>query len=279
MVPFAALVAIAGGMTGVLIWLIRRYPSTTTLVQVELLTFVLVMMATMFLGAGAYISSPGEVTLAYAVGGNMFAMVIGLVIILNSFSEEAEERRFNRKKWTPVFSILLIFNEALMGFVFHEAQSGLSLDSSALGASVGTVNAAVNTYWFFTPMMAEMVSAITLVKNRSKGLNGVYVGLVGATAFPPTLIDSKSWVPIGFALTLAALAYSLVLSRGARGKQERFGVAMVVLLILTMVASYLTGGWVVFAAGILVAMYWFYNDAFARKVVLPTQSDSKSATK
>ncbi|MEM3671034.1 MAG: hypothetical protein QW767_04740 [Thermoprotei archaeon] len=266
MTSFALLVSIAALMTAALIWVIRQYGSASSLIHAELLAFVLVMMLSMFLGASFYMLYPGQISLAYVVGGNMFVMVIGLVIILNSFGEESAEKPFNRRLWTPIVSVLLILNESMMGLVFHQAQDGLLLAPTPAGQLTGLVDLSVNTYWFFTPMMAEMISAFTMIEARSATINGVYTGLVGATAFPPTLLGYPSWIRVGFLLTFVALVYSLYIARKPTTRSERLGVSLTTVVLVTMVVAYVLSQWFLFALGIVAAMYWFYNDAFSRKL-------------
>jgi lysylphosphatidylglycerol synthetase-like protein (DUF2156 family) len=150
--------------------------------------------------------------------------------------------------------------------VFKEAQTGLALTThNALTDLISVVNTSVNTYWFFTPMMSEMISALTMLKRRSKALNGTYFGLVGATAFSPTLVPISQWINIGFFLTLVALACSLYYGRGMFQTKHRRGVVMAAVLLTCVIVSYLTTYWALYGAAVLLVAIWFYDDVFRRK--------------
>jgi len=159
-----------------------------------------------------------------------------------------------------------VLNEALMGFVFKEAQTGFVLNTgNALRDLIALVNISVNTYWFFTPIMLEMIFALTLIKKRPRMLNVTYFGVVGATALPPTLIPIPQWENIGFFFTLFILLWSLYSGRGVFKASDRRGIIMVMVLTVCLIFSYLSKYWVVYAAAILITVIWFYNDVFKRK--------------
>ncbi|WP_238842131.1 hypothetical protein [Sulfolobus sp. E11-6] len=117
------------------------------------LYFSLTMMLTMLIGASIYLFSPSNETFGIAFGINMASMILLLGYFFAVAENLAERMNFNGYHFYTL-SALAVINEVLMGLTFGLAQFGAKPFSTII---LGLYNS-LNSYWFFYPMMAEMLS-------------------------------------------------------------------------------------------------------------------------
>lgn len=203
---------IAYAMVAIIILILYFTTRIKTFIGLFFLYFSLAMMLTMFLGASIYIYSPSNTTLAIAFAINM-ALMIFLLTYFFAIAENISERSLTNN---PIniygISVLLVANEVLMSTTFGLAQFGPKYFSSAYGAFYYTIN----SYWFFYPMMAEMLGFYLIHYVKGQQFQQL-LPLVGVTAFPPTAFNVQDWFPFALVLTLGASAYGMFLNR----KRER----------------------------------------------------------
>ena len=260
MVSPLVLVVIAGIMVGTIVVLIRGYMGVQNLLQARLILFGVAMMVAMFVGAGVYVAYPSGLSLAYVVGANMLVMVVGLVFILSGL-DALEGKKMNRRVYNQYFTALVLLNEASMGFVFVEAQSGThwlyTSPTKILPASI--VSSSVNTYWFFLPMFFEMASAIYFSRVTTKD---VYYGLLGAALFSPSSFSNHYW-SLGSLLVLIGLtAYFTNRCLRSRGCGE--GIYYLLALTATAGISFVVGYWLLYAIMSLLAINWFFTNVLSK---------------
>jgi len=94
------------------------------------MTFLLLMMISMFVGASIYLNSPSNVSLALAFLTNSIVMIAFLTPFLLKIKDLAS-RSYNGKD-DGLISALAILNEVTMGYTFELAQYGKSVFSNPL---------------------------------------------------------------------------------------------------------------------------------------------------
>jgi len=272
MVALIALVAVAAVMSAVVILLIRLFLGTTNSLQAKLVLFGVGMMVAMFVGAAFYVWNPTGLVLAYAVGGNMLVMVVGLVYILSGL-EGLEGGKLNRKKYSRYFAALLLMNEAAMGFTFLEAQGYVHVLRAypINGLPEHIFVSSINTYWFFLPIFFEMASAAYF--NRSQ-LNYAHYGVLGATLFSPpplyffvrTLFSLPSFSALGLITLLPSVVVGVYyLQKCFRVGRCGEGPYYLLLLIVSPITLYVAGDLLLYSLGSLLAIGWFFVSILSSK--------------
>ncbi|BBD72219.1 hypothetical protein HS1genome_0608 [Sulfodiicoccus acidiphilus] len=208
MVLLAELVPLAGVMVVAIVAVLSYVSRVKTQVGLFFLYFAFIMMITMLIGASVYLYSPSDTTLGVAVGVNMAAMIAALSYFFST-AESLTRRVVLRDFVLGTVAALVVLNEGLMGTTFGLAQFGTSPFSTPFEGFLSSVN----SYWFFYPMMAEMLSLYLILERRGVRLGAAYA-LVGATAFPPTAFDLTQWRLVTPFLTLMVCGLGLLLSKG-----------------------------------------------------------------
>lgn len=257
------LAAVAASMSAAIILLIRAFLGVSNVLQAKLVLFGVGMMVAMFVGAAVYVAYPGGLTLAYVVGGNMLAMVVGLVYILGGL-EGLEAGGFNQKRYAKYFALLVLLNEASMGLTFVEAQGNAAwlhgADIRLLPAEL--VASSVNTYWFFLPLSSEVASAIYF--NRSRASEPHY-GILAAALLSPTSFNTKYWSLPALAALIASSAY---FAQSALKKRRQVdGAYHLVALACSAALSYALQSWLLYAIMCLLAFGWFFANILSRRAV------------
>jgi hypothetical protein len=174
--------------------------------------FGLAMMLTMFVGASVYLYSPSNTSLAVAFGVNM-AVMLGLLTYFFAIAEDMQKKKLTHTSLnTMSVSLLLVTNEVFMSTAFGLAQFGPKLFSSPYGSFYYTVN----SYWFFYPMMAEMLGFYLIHYLKGEQFPQL-LPLVGVTSFPPTAFNTQGWFPFAVAVSLGASGYGFAYSFKGRG--------------------------------------------------------------
>jgi len=163
--------------------------------------FVLIMMITMFIGAIAYLLSPSNISLAEAIIVNNASMLILLVYLFMNAKKLASNKDFSK---IHIFSlsILTVLNEILMGGAFSLAYFGIKYFLTSL-----------NSYWFFYPMMAEML-ALYLIDYLKSRANKELFALIGITTFPPTILNFSQWIYSSIFIDVILSLIGIINSRG-----------------------------------------------------------------
>lgn len=168
--------------------------------------FVLIMMITMFLGALIYLFSPTNISLAEAIIINNASMLILLVYLFLNGKKLAKSSSFSSSHIITL-SVLTVLNEILMGATFSLADFGIKFFSSLYTSVLTTLN----SYWFFYPMMIEMLS-LYLVDYLKRNAKKELFPLIGITTFPPTVFNFSQWIyssiVISFVLSLLGIINS-----------------------------------------------------------------------
>lgn len=193
---------IASIMVAVIVVILYYMEKIRTYVGVFFVYFSLAMMLTMFLGASIYLFSPSTLSLAIAFGINMAVMITTLAYFF-TIAEELVNKSFNGLNIHIIsFSVLVVLNEILMGSTFGIAQFGREYFITPYDAFYYSIN----SYWFFYPMMAEMLAFYLI--HYIKGM--VYkelFPLIGVAAFPPTAFSYFQWF---YSATFFSLAFSTI---------------------------------------------------------------------
>jgi|ECHhosMinimDraft_1075155.scaffolds.fasta_scaffold03027_2 hypothetical protein len=200
------LIAFASAMVASIVALIYLVESIRTHVGLFFSYFGLLMMLTMLLGASIYLAQPSSLTLAVAVGLNMGTMTALLGYFLYSAHSIVRSLNMSKSDYYLV-SLLLVSNEVLMGSTFGIAQFGVGPFSTPYGAFYTSVN----SYWFFYPMMSEMLSLYIMLYLKGRNQDELYP-LVGITAFPITALHVSHWSELSMALTLVIAVYGALKS-------------------------------------------------------------------
>ncbi|WP_422398137.1 hypothetical protein [Sulfolobus tengchongensis] len=189
-------------MVGIIILILYYIEKIKTYVGVFFIYFSLIMMITMFVGASLYLFYPSTSSLAIAFGINAFLMIPLIAYFLMTIRKLVNRHFRGERTHIVFFSILLVVNEVLMGSTFGIAQFGPSRFITPYYAFYYSIN----SYWFFYPMMAEMLALYIL--HYLKGLTYREVfPLIGAVAFPPTAFDYSEWF---YSALIFSLGFSLV---------------------------------------------------------------------
>ncbi|BAB66951.1 hypothetical protein STK_18600 [Sulfurisphaera tokodaii str. 7] len=170
--------------------------------------FVLIMMITMFIGAIAYLLSPSNISLAEAIIVNNASMLILLVYLFMNAKKLASNKDFSK---IHIFSlsILTVLNEILMGGAFSLAYFGIKYFLTFYSAFLTTLN----SYWFFYPMMAEML-ALYLIDYLKSRANKELFALIGITTFPPTILNFSQWIYSSIFIDVILSLIGIINSRG-----------------------------------------------------------------
>ena len=170
--------------------------------------FVLIMMVSMFVGALIYLFSPTDVSLAEAIIINNGLMLLLLVYLFLNAKKLAK-----RLDLSPFHSLsvstLTVVNEILMGATFSLASFGITYFSSLSSSFLVTLN----SYWFFYPMMAEMLSLYLIDYAKGKVRKELFP-VIGITTFPPTLFSFSQWVYSSIIIDLVLSALGIINSKG-----------------------------------------------------------------
>jgi len=260
MVSPLILVAVAAIMVGIIVVLIRGYMGVQNLLQARLILFGVAMMVAMFVGAGVYVAYPSGLSLAYVVGANMLVMVVGLVYILSGL-DSLEGKKMNRKAYNQYFTALVLLNEASMGFVFVEAQSGAHwlYTSSIKILPASIVSSSINTYWFFIPIFLEMASAIYFSRGITKD---VYYGFLGAALFSPSSFSNYYWSLATLLVLVGLTVYFTNRCLKSRGCGE--GIYYLLAVAVAAAISFAVGYWLLYAIMSLLAINWFFTSLLSK---------------
>ncbi|QKR00115.1 hypothetical protein GWK48_06765 [Metallosphaera tengchongensis] len=177
------LIGLASLMVAVIVVLLYYVSKVTTKVGTFFLYFAFFMMIFMLIGASVYLFSPSETSLGIAVGINMVSMILFLGYFFAVAERLTDKVTFT---WYHYYSIslLTVINEGLMGLTFGLAQFGVAPFSSL----VSGINESINSYWFFYPMMAEMLSLYLISLSRGRSRIELFP-FIGITAFPPVIFQ------------------------------------------------------------------------------------------
>ncbi|NON61925.1 hypothetical protein, partial [Acidianus sp. RZ1] len=211
--------------------------------------FALLMMLTMFLGASIYLYSPSNVSLAVAFAVNMGVMITVLAYFF-AIAENISERKLHVSS-IHVYSIslLAVLNEVLMGSTFGLAQFGSRLFSTPYNAFYYSIN----SYWFFLPMMSEMIGFYVI--HYLRGLQYPYLlPLVGVTAFPPTAFNVSNWFPFAVIMTLGISAYGVFFSKRRDWKYVYLSLIVTGVILIINALPY--------DLNVVIAMTLYYSSIF-----------------
>jgi hypothetical protein len=178
---WATLLGFSSLMVAVIVVLLYYVYRVITKLGVFFLYFSFVMMAFMLVGASVYLYSPSETSLGVAVGVNMASMIL-LLAYFFAVAERLTEEFTMREVHYYSLAGLVVLNEGLMGLTFGLAQFGRTPFSDLALALYNSLN----SYWFFYPMMAEMLSLYFILLSRRRAPLELFP-LIGITAFPPTI--------------------------------------------------------------------------------------------
>ena len=209
--------------------------------------FLLVMMISMFVSASIYLYSPSSVSLALAFLTNSVIMIAFLVPFFIKAKELAMKRYNGRDD--GYISVLAVLNEVIMGYTFELAQYGKSVFSTPF--SYFTLS--VNNYWFYYPMMAEMFALFLIyyLRGVKQEVLTQLLPIVGITAFPPILLNDKTWFYSSLILSLGFCAL------GFKSRLSYLYIAMAVALLTTFFTP------VVYELVLLYSMYTYYTTVFS----------------
>jgi len=211
------------------------------------MTFLLLMMISMFVSASIYLNSPSNVSLALAFLTNSIVMIAFLTPFLLKIKDLAS-RSYNGKD-DGLISALAILNEEMMGYTFELAQYGKSAFSNPL--SYFTLS--INNYWFYYPMMAEMFALFLIhyLKGvRREALSQLFP-IIGITAFPPILLDNRTWF---YSSLLVSLGFCAL---GFRSRLHYLYIAVAVALLTTFFTP------VIYELTLLYSMHIYYTTVFS----------------
>lgn len=173
-----------------------------------LVYFVLIMMVSMFIGALIYLFTPTNISLAEAIIiNNGLMLVLFVYLFLNA------KKLAKRLDLSPFHSLsvstLTVVNEILMGATFSLASFGITYFSSLSSSILVTLN----SYWFFYPMMAEMLSLYLIDYAKGKVRKELFP-VIGITTFPPTLFNFSQWVYSSIVIDLVLSLLGIINSKG-----------------------------------------------------------------
>lgn len=201
-----ALVGSSSLMVAIIVVLLYFIYKVSTKLGVFFLYFSFTMMAFMLVGASIYLYQPSETDLGIAVGINMVSMIL-LLAYFFAVAEKLTEKFKLRDVHYYSLASLVIVNEGLMGLTFGLAQFGRDPFTNVESALYNSLN----SYWFFYPMMAEMLSLFFILMNKGRAPVELFP-LVGITAFPPTiftnlLIWRGTSIVMDFGLSMLGLTF------------------------------------------------------------------------
>ncbi|AOL16787.1 hypothetical protein BFU36_08800 [Sulfolobus sp. A20] len=203
-----SLFLVASLMVAIIVIILYYMEKIKTYIGVFFIYFSLAMMLTMFIGASIYLFSPSSTSLAIAFGVNMAIMISALAYFF-IIAEEIAKIRFNGQRIHVVFfSILVVINEILMGTTFGLAEFGSVRFSTPYDAFYNSVN----SYWFFYPMMAEMLAFYLIHYLRGLTFREIFP-LIGVAAFPPTAFNYTDWFYSAVVLSLGFSALGILSSK------------------------------------------------------------------
>lgn len=207
--------------------------------------FVQIMMITMFIGAILYLLSPSNYSLAEAIIINNATMLLFLVVLFSQGRKLANIHNFSKSSLI-IASFLTVLNEILMGATFSLASFGPKLFSSFYLSVLTTLN----SYWFFYPMMIEMLS-LYLIDYIKGNIKKELFPLIGITTFPPTLFNFSQWVYSSLIIDIILSILGIINSKGL----WRF------LYIITLFACFTTLTLPFFFNGIIIIdmIYFYYH--------------------
>ncbi|MEM0305325.1 MAG: hypothetical protein QW685_10035 [Saccharolobus sp.] len=242
MVNLLILSLIASLMVAIIVLILYYIEKIRTYVGVFFIYFSLIMMITMFLGASIYLYSPSNLTLAIAFAINMSIMIV-LIVYFFIIAKKLIHKPFNGEKpHVVVFSFLVVLNEILMGSTFGIAQFGSEYFSTPYNAFYYSIN----SYWFFYPMMAEMLAFYIIHYIRGLQYKEL-LPLIGIAAFPPTVFNYPNWF-------YSALIFSLIFSvLGVLSSRKYIYLALAITILLNFVNA------IPYDILIIASMTWYYS--------------------
>ncbi|MCH1771239.1 MULTISPECIES: hypothetical protein [Metallosphaera] len=246
-VSLVLLIGIASLMVAIIVALLYYVFKVTTKIGTFFLYFAFFMMAFMLVGASIYLFNPTETNLGIAVGVNMASMILLLGYFFAVAERLTERIEF---KWYHYYSLsgLVVVNEALMGLTFGLAQFGVKSFSSLVSA----VDNSLNSYWFFYPMMAEMLSLYLISLSRGRNNLSLFP-LIGISTFPPVIFQNLLiW---RYFSLIASLGFSVV-GITFKGYWRYIYVVLALGSLLSIITPWL------FDLGILAGMIEYYATSF-----------------
>ena len=208
-----------------------------------LVYFLLGMMISMFASAVYYLYNPSSLSLALAFLTNSIYMVLFLVpFFLNA---KKLSLRVYSGGHELFISILAVINEFLMGYTFNLAYLGKSYFNNALNV----FQYSVNSYWFFYPMMAEMLSIYIINYLKFNVARKDLFPLIGITTFPPILLNDTYWVYSTMVISLGLCVIGLT-------SKDKVLKTVYLTLLFAIVSVILTP--LLYEAVILIGMVSYY---------------------
>ena len=208
---------VAAVMAVLTAWLLKKGSMVQTLTDAGLVLFLLVMMASMFVSAVAYLYFPGFVTVLELVTLNMISMSVGLVPILTALfrgDRQLDETRrgsavSSRSVLFAAFIALALLSEVFMGWTFAIVSGVASTASQGVFASLVE---SMSSYWFILTMASEMAVTLYLVGRRFPSSFRWLVALQTCImVLSPTAFGNSSWVSAALWGNSAVMVVAIVL--------------------------------------------------------------------
>ncbi|AWR99157.1 hypothetical protein [Metallosphaera hakonensis] len=241
------LIILASLMVTAIVGLIYAVFKVTTKIGLFFVYFGFLMMLFMLVGASIYLFKPTETSLGIAVGINMVSMIL-LIGYFFAVAEQLSEKINLRWYHYYSLSVFVVVNELMMGLTFGLAQFGVAQFSTVISG----LYYSFNSYWFFYPMMAEMLFIYLIA--LSKGINNTELfPLIGVATFPPVIFqDLLIWRYISLFMTLGFSAVGLMF----KGRWRYLYILIIVGVVSTLITPWL------FDLAIALSMVEYYVTSF-----------------
>ncbi|BCU67730.1 hypothetical protein HS7_11670 [Sulfolobales archaeon HS-7] len=236
------LASIAGVMVAIIVFLLYEALKTTTLLHLLLVYFGFFMMIVMFISAFIYLENPSRFSIGVAIAFSNVTMIGFLVYLF----DKVRKKSFSGLTTGTliVLSILAVLSEVTMSLTFGVVYYGVH----AFGTLYSSFYYAVNSPWFFYPMMTEMIS-LFLIEYVSGTTHRELLPLIGIAAFPPTIFDFNQWVYTAVVMSIVFSVLGIISS-----KDE-----LRLVYVLIGISAILTERWAIpYDVVILISMTVYY---------------------
>ncbi|BCU70340.1 hypothetical protein [Stygiolobus caldivivus] len=216
-----------------------------------LVYFLLGMMISMFLSAIYYLYYPSSISIAIAFLTNSIYMVSLLVpFFLNAKRLASKEYNGGHEIYV---STLAVVNEFLMGYAFNLAYLGKNYFENG----IDIFNYSIDSYWFFYPMMAEMLSLYIINYMKNESVRRDLFPLIGIATFPPILLNETYWIYSTVIISLGLCFIGVISS-----KDKTIKIVYLALAIGTVLTFYTS---LLYEVLILVGMVMYYQKVLLKK--------------
>ncbi|MEM0287232.1 MAG: DUF1404 family protein [Nitrososphaerota archaeon] len=242
--------SLAAAMAYVTALLLKKSVSIKNYVNLAIIMFLLIMMASMLAGAVIYFFVPSFEGIVIAVALNMVSMNFGLIPLLYYWvagKAESKETSTNTaivqkdSRIAALVIFLVLSNETLMGWAFQMA-SGVNINLF-FQSPLTFISSVISSYWFIFTMSLEMTLTAYYFRKELPGGMLLLIAFQTLIMFlSPTAVQSSIWKLLSTALGSVLMSiYSIWMFDSLIQKKLTYSLARYVLTLTVIYAVMMLG--------------------------------------